>query len=58
MTKKSKKSKRSKRKKIKENKNRNPIIIQAFNGGINLCTKVEKDKKKYSRKKKHSKETE
>jgi hypothetical protein len=45
----------SKRKKIKENKNRNPIIIQAFNGGINLCTKVEKDKKKYSRKKKHSK---
>lgn len=41
------------KKKIKKHKNRNPIIASAFKGEINLCTKVYKDKTKYTRKKKH-----
>lgn len=32
---------------------RNPFIRAAFNNEINLSTKVEKDKTKYSRKEKH-----
>ena len=32
---------------------RNPFIVQAFKGEIDLKTKVEKDRTKYSRKTKH-----
>lgn len=34
-------------------KKRNPIILSAFEGSIDLKTQVQKDKKKYTRKNKH-----
>jgi len=44
-----------KKKKVKPAKARNPMIIAAFKNEIDLKTKVEPDRTKYSRKEKHKK---